>query len=429
VNCFDGNGDGPVDSVYILFEGEGGDGGEERTDWSFWFATTEPGRSLEPGFYPNANGAEGHPWIFVGGEGFGDHGVGSFTVLDADFDTSGGTIVVRSFSVRFESSVGGGIYGALSYQAPSRPHVTSATYSRAKETLTLSGEHLQGTTALEIDGAQVPATTNRAGVVKAKRVQIGTGEHAIVAIGSDGSRTAPFAVDFDLGLPGPPTDRSSIVIESVSGDAPALDFRGTLRPIIFDSDGDGRIEVFHLFFQDPVYPESISWEIFFSVYSSGRDLVPGEYPRAGRNVDPTVDAQFWVGNNNYSCNGSVGKFTVLDVVVDSTQGYPKVIKFAATFEQECFAGGPKQRGTLVYNGPTRPVIARAAYARDARRLTVKGLYFSTGAKVVVDGRELTPSAATAKSLVVEGVDLRGDVHAVYVKNRDGFVTHVYVLDE
>ena len=426
-NAYDRDGDGPVDMLILTFQG---DEGETRTDWSMWFASSEPGRPLEPGFYPNANGAEGYPWLFVGGEGFGDHGVGSFTVLDADFDTSGGTIVVRSFSARFESAVGGGIYGAVSYQAPARPYVTSATYSRPKGALTVSGERLQGTTALEVDGAVVPAKANRAGVVKAKGVVLGTGEHEIVAIAADGARTPPLVVDFDLGLPGPPPERSSIVIESVSGDAPSLELRNTrLSPIVFDSDGDGDIEVFHLFFADPDYPANISWEIFFSTYSFGRDLLPGEYPRAGRNVDDGFDAQYFMGNNNYSCNFSTGKFTVLDVVVDSTQGYPKLLKFAATFEQECFEGGPTQRGSIVYYGPTRPVIARASYSRDARKLTVNGLYFSPNAKVVVDGRELSPASVSTKSLTVEGVDLRAGIHSVYVKNRDGLVTQPFVVSE
>jgi hypothetical protein len=422
--AYDRNNDGPVDLVILSFQGM--TEGDQRSDWVFWFGSDLPHRNLEPGFYSNANDADGYPMLFVGGEGFGDHAVGSFTVLDAAFDTTGGTLTVERFSVRFEYPAGP-IYGVVSYQAPAKPYLTSATYTRAKQALSVSGERLSGLQALEVDGDRVPAKASKGGVVKVKGLALGTENHTIAGVFADGTRTPPLVVSFDLGLPGPGIDRSSVILEADTPDTPMFELHGPLQPIIGDGDGDGNIDVFHLFFNDPVNPSSVQWQLYFSVYGFGRQLVPGNFDHATGPLAPGGDAKLYVNSNIYECNYSTGSFRVLDAVVDSTRGYPRLVKFAATFEQECSEGGSKVHGSVTYYAPIRPVIARASYDSGAKRLVVSGLYFSKSAKLVVDGHERTPGSVTSKAITLDGVDLRGGVHAVYVKNRDGHVTQPFVI--
>ncbi len=419
VDAYDGSGDGVVDVVSFQIRGLT-PGGEPR-DWSVTLGTNGTGRNLTRGFYPQADSATGHPYMVIGGEGFGDHYPGSFTVLAADYELRDGAFSVRRFAVRFEYG-NWPIFGVLSYQAPQQPVVMSATYSRPKGALKVSGENLSSATMLEVDGRAVPATATKGGIVKATGLALNTGNHSIATVFPDGTRSAPLVVNFDLGLPAPSPEDTSIEVTTTSGIGPSTAFHGRPSlPFVEDADGNGFVDYISLSFPDS--RTGYAW-VMQLVGFPVRDLVPGDDIVTGTDFgQPHLE----ITHPGLECRYETGRITVLESVADTTQGYPKLIRFRATFQQSCGSGGPTLEGSIDYNGLTRPVMARARYDRGARRLTVYGLYFSRDAMLVVDGRVMTGGSVTSGKIVLDGVDLRGRVHEVHVVNGDGLVTRPFMF--
>ena len=95
--------------------------------FSLDFSTTQLGTNFEPGTYLNAQRAAfaspGHAGLDVSGDGRGSNQVfGSFTVDAVNFDYSGSSPVLESFSIRFEqhseNPAAPALFGTLNYHYP-----------------------------------------------------------------------------------------------------------------------------------------------------------------------------------------------------------------------------------------------------------------------------------------------------------------------
>jgi hypothetical protein len=107
--AFDFTGDGVVDSVQFIFQGQSP--GTEF--WLLTFGADKVGRNLTPGFYDSGERTPfarlGHPGLDIGGNGRGCNTLtGKFIVLEASFDNSGSSPSIRSFAARFEQHCEGG---------------------------------------------------------------------------------------------------------------------------------------------------------------------------------------------------------------------------------------------------------------------------------------------------------------------------------
>jgi Ca2+-binding RTX toxin-like protein len=104
VSAQDVTGDGLADTLNLFYLDHVGFTG----NWySLDVTTRATGQNLEPGVYPDAQraafAAPGHPGLDLSGNGMGSNELaGSFTINEAVFDYSGGTISVVRFSVDFE---------------------------------------------------------------------------------------------------------------------------------------------------------------------------------------------------------------------------------------------------------------------------------------------------------------------------------------
>lgn len=342
----------------------------------------------------------------------------------ADFDTSGGELHVRGFSASFEQHCEGGppaVYGFISYEAPPVPVVTGATYVRAKGKLTVSGHDLDGTIGLVVDGRDVAAKV-KGDVVKAKGVALATGMHRIALRLADGSVSPPLAIDFDLGLPVPGPDESSLTVHT-DGGSPADQTIAPATILIYpyDADQDGRLDALSYF----LWGEAGNFSYQLEFRTPGPMHV-GSYPNAtmfGGDGQPGLNVR---GPDGESCFSSTGSFAITDLSVDESQGFPKVHRFAATFDFTCGTGGGHRTGTYVYSGGTSPTLLRASYDRTGRTLSLAGLYFTRTTTVFVDKREV-PTTGSSKTIVLSNLSLSPGLHVVAVRNRDGRVTAPLVI--
>jgi hypothetical protein len=97
------------------------------------------------------------------------------------------------------------------------------------------------------------------------------------------------------------------------------------------------------------------WYPNFNTLHIPGNLIPGYYPDAERAPfaspgHPGID----ITGDGRGCNTIKGTFTVLDAVYDYSSATPKVVRFAATFEQHCEGGTGALVGTIAYNSAAVP---------------------------------------------------------------------------
>ena len=121
-----------------------------------------------------------------------------------------------------------------------------------------------------------------------------------------------------------------------------------------DFDRDGLVDrVFFRYLADDMGPFEVGTfaHIWFGTESlPSANLAPGFYPNAERGPfaqsgHPGLDWEM----DGRGCNMLAGSFTILGAQFDYSAGTPKVVSFAATFEQHCEGAAPALFGTFYYN--------------------------------------------------------------------------------
>jgi hypothetical protein len=118
-----------------------------------------------------------------------------------------------------------------------------------------------------------------------------------------------------------------------------------------DVTGDGLVDNAFIFFDGFFVGNGFDfWQLSFNTYRLGINLTPGIYNRAQRApFTPAGHPGLDVAGNGRGCNQSSGKFIVLDAQFDYTQSQPRVVSFAAQFEQHCEFGSRALFGTIYFN--------------------------------------------------------------------------------
>jgi hypothetical protein len=196
-------GSGQVNGLSIGFD-------STSTFWNLQLSTVELGVPLTPGVYNNvqlaASAEPGHPGMNISGVGSECESIsGSFTVLNAVFNVSGGVVTVVSFAARFEQFCNGdtshSLSGTILYGVPppaltaESPSITSASYKAGKATLTVKGKHITSQSTLVIDGHQFQLTQKSDEIgpaIKAVGVVLTAGTHSIQLGDVNGDLSAPF---------------------------------------------------------------------------------------------------------------------------------------------------------------------------------------------------------------------------------------------
>lgn len=136
------------------------------------------------------------------------------------------------------------------------------------------------------------------------------------------------------------TSVTQLIMNSERGDSVGLgghynfsesDGQWTVTPV--DRTGDGKVDGISLKF---VSLQNIGWSLTFSTDKLGQNLALGFYDKAERAVfasmgHPGLD----VGGDGRGCDTITGNFTILDLNIDYSGKTPKVISFAAQFQQIC----------------------------------------------------------------------------------------------
>ena len=175
-------------------------------------------------------------------------------------------------------------------------------------------------------------------------------------------------------------------------------------------------------FDSPTQP-GVFWTLSFSTGQSGTPLVPGSTYIGGAYIG---------GNGRGGCPN--GDFTLLDARFDYSTGSPRIISFAARFDQQC---GGTLRGLILFGslppapGPHTPSITSAGFNHG--KLTVRGDNFDAQCTLLVDGHQVTidprdPKNKLGPVIRVRGVSLQPGTHSIQVANVDGEVSASFSLD-
>ncbi len=90
----------------------------------------------------------------------------------------------------------------------------------------------------------------------------------------------------------------------------------------------------------------------FGTEGLGTGLAPGFYPNADNDFTlGTEHPELDVGLDGRGDDSITGKFTITNAVFDYSRGKPRVVSFAATFEQHGNGAPPALFGTFEYNVP------------------------------------------------------------------------------
>lgn len=119
-----------------------------------------------------------------------------------------------------------------------------------------------------------------------------------------------------------------------------------------------------------------------------------------------------VTGDSRGSNTLTGKFTVTEAVYDYSSSPPRVVSFAASFEQHSEGGAPALTGTIYYHSNTHPQIADTTHPDTA------ALVSGTIGKY---GRYSGPAQVTLSATDPDGA---GDVAATYY-TLDGGVPQTY----
>jgi hypothetical protein len=202
---------------------------------------------------------------------------------------------------------------------------------------------------------------------------------------------------------------------------------------------DGQVNDVRVTF-DSTFEPGVFWDVEFSTRGLGTPLVPGVYNGAQRAAfaepgHPGLD----ITGEGRGCNTVTGDFTVLDAKFDYSGASPRVISFAAKFEEHCEGGSGTLRGTVFFGSVPPPPSNHAPFIRSAGfnptggKLTVRGDNFDSQCTLLVDGNQLMinpndPRDRLGPVLKVRGVSLQPGSHRVQVANVDGEVSSPFLLD-
>jgi len=212
ITAMDDNRDGVPEGVRFYFLGRR-NGEFDGEFWGLDFSVRNvPGQTmLVPGTYNNAQRypfeAAGHPGFDIGGDGRGcNTEFGSFTVLDATFDTSFQPTRVASFAATFDQACEGAplhlkgtiIYNSNVAAGSDPPVISDITYIPKKGKLTIEGSNFDQSDVVVVDGAALSlsssATVKIGKVIKIKGAIIPGGVHHIQVANYTGAISAPFTL-------------------------------------------------------------------------------------------------------------------------------------------------------------------------------------------------------------------------------------------
>jgi len=352
-----------VDTVDVNFSGSNG------TGWTFQFSTMYMDASLLPGFYDKVRlapvGAQGYPMMSVSSNAACDELIGNFTIIDAQFESSGSERRILSLAVEFEQHCRAytpALRGILlyNYTLPATPMIlTRSPVERAPvgRPYSLSFSALAGTPPYSWsagDGRTI-------GITRFEAPHLPPGLSLDSGGLLSGTPSTPGCFNFNVTVTDAAGEKSEkeIRIETeVRESAPPV------SEFYFESDradwvGQGATLSIH----DEIYPAFIgpqkayfvihsggSWAVTFSTETMLQNLVPGFYGSAERSgysdwASPGMD----IYGNGRGCNTVTGFFTILDYQVDYSGAVPRAKSFAATFEQHCEGSSVSLRGHFYYN--------------------------------------------------------------------------------
>jgi hypothetical protein len=115
----------------------------------------------------------------------------------------------------------------------------------------------------------------------------------------------------------------------------------------YDLTGDGLGDFVTIALHTPDW--SHWWYLTFATQKLGTNLAPGSYPDAQRASfadlgHPGLD----VYGDGRGCNTLTGNFGIEEVVFDYSNGIPKLVRFAASFEQHCEGLTPALTGRISF---------------------------------------------------------------------------------
>lgn len=427
VDGYDRNNDGPIDSVLVTYQ--------DVAAGEYWSATfsAPDGEPLVPKTYVGTerSASVGTPGLDVAGDGTGcNMSSGSFTVLAEDFDTSNGELHVDGFAARFEfhcEHQSPAFYGIVSFNAPAIPFVVAADYAAARQRLTLSGENLTTVRTVLVDGAATAFRIKPSGAIVVKHLALAPGTHTVVVESEPGARSPERQFPRDP-APSPPTPRASelsmtgVPDDYVLGDRTLAYRGGRWSPYAIVNPTSGKVVAVRL---DTTSPDGADFfSLNFSTPQSAAELTVGTYAGATRYPFNGPDAPgLDIGGDGRGCNELSGSFVVTDIAVDYSQGFAKLVRFAASFEQHCEHRDAALTGHVSYAAPVAPRILSAA-VDGGLRLTVAD--FRPSGEVYVDGKRVA-FALSGRTLVIGAFQRTPGPHAVSLVTADGVTSIPFVV--
>lgn len=408
--AYDYTGDGKVDYIVISYQ-------EAAHWWYVTIGTNHVNARTVPGYYPYAQRAAfaeaGHPGLDVFGDGRGSNRVaGAFHVMDVVIDYSGATPRVVSFAASFvqhSELARPALYGTVLYNSDAVPNdtsppVTKASVSGARVTLTNAdpdGKKDLDATYYQIDNYDVRVYTDpiivsgnkgETHVVKFMSVDIAGNSEALQSKTVVLNGGGPFTYLFMHSEPG----------DYIGGGVDQLynSNMGVFRASASDNTGNGLADTVEIDYNDATYTHW--WYQDYSTRRLGVDLSHGLYTDAQRwpFEDPGHPGLSVYGDGR-GCNTLTGKFQVLEAIYDYSGPQPKLVSFAADFEQHCEGGVPALFGNIRYNtfvtdGKPRFSLALLSSSRD-----------SVTGNIVVDLKLTDTSGGDAYSTSVNKAALGG----------------------
>jgi hypothetical protein len=181
------------------------------------------------------------------------------------------------------------------------------------------------------------------------------------------------------------------------------------------------------------------WFLDFSVARIAGEIVPGMYSNAQRAPfaepgHPGID----ITGQGRGCNTDTGSFVILDAKFDYAGPNPRVVSFAAQFEQHCEGGPAALTGTVYYGvippqSTSGPVITKVKYKAGKKKLILRGKNFDSSCSLVVNGRrvEVNPynpkNTISGDTMVVSGVLLPAGTFQFQVANSRGELSQSYLF--
>lgn len=369
-------------ATYITINLSQGGGGEY---WTLNFASPA-GTGLTSGTYAAAlrSSDATHAGLDVYGDSRGNNQVsGTFTVSEVTLDTSGAQPRLVSFAASFEEHGEGrtaALIGSIYYNSYTHPAVADTSHPTTTYTASgpigqygrFSGPVQVALAATDPDGAADVATTfyqldgGAAQAYAAPFTVTGDALHSLNYWSVDrAGNTEPRQLKrvwIDTSAPASVPALSQLAMTSDPGDYIGQgniylynSGDGTFTANASASVAGGKVDSLNVSFQGTGASNSHFWFLNFNTTQIGTALVPGEYDDAQRAAftslgHPGLD----VSGDGRGSNQLAGKFTVLDAVFDYSVSPPKVVSFAATFEQHSEGGVPALHGAIYYHSAAYP---------------------------------------------------------------------------